>query len=99
LIGEKYSDSKSKIIRRNRARFKYGLVLLGLAILQQELLEKNKTDEESRDEEFESRKENIEDKVDVFSKAIASVLIPMIVSLGDLDLEDGFVKETSGEAT
>jgi hypothetical protein len=30
----------------NRARFKYGLVLLGLAILQQELLEKNRTDEE-----------------------------------------------------
>jgi hypothetical protein len=43
-----------------------------------------------------SIKENIEDKVDVFSKAIASVLIPMIVSLGDLDLEDGFVKETWG---
>lgn len=83
----------------NRARFKYGLVLLGLAILQQDLQEKKRTDAEDRDEEFEDRKENIEDKVDAFSKAIAPVLIPMIVSLGDLELEDGFVKETSGEAT
>jgi hypothetical protein len=55
------------------ARFKYGLVLLGLALLK----------EDNKDHEHEEC-ETIEERVFNVSKAVAPILLPMIESLGDL---------------
>jgi hypothetical protein len=81
-----------------RARFTYGMVLLGLAILQQDAL--NRKGREKRTEEIDEDEgeENIEDQVDQTTKAIAPVLLPMIESLGELD-DDPVVLAGSGEAT
>lgn len=83
-----------------RARFMYGMVLMGLAILQQEAQGKKDklTDQEARGE-AEEDEDNIEDKVEQFSKAIAPVLLPMIEALGALDLEESAAMVASGEST
>jgi hypothetical protein len=59
------------------ARFKYGLVLLGLAVLK----ESNKENDYEDDETIEERVFNV-------TKAVAPVLLPMIESLGDLSVEE-----------
>ena len=83
-----------------RARFKYGMVLMGLALLQHDTQGKKNINIDQRDVEEENEyQENIEGKVEVFTKAIAPILIPMITSLGDLDLEDSLPIGTSGEVT
>jgi hypothetical protein len=84
-----------------RARFTYGVVLLGLALVQDNEAEKAKTkkveaEEERGEEEGEA---NIERRVAEFTKAIAPVLLPMIASLGDLDEETIPAIVGSGEAT
>jgi hypothetical protein len=83
------------------ARFTYGMVLLGLALVQQDEAEKAKVvkaneDDESEDDEAEA---NIEQKVADFTQAVAPVLLPMIDSLGDLDDDQVPVIAGSGEAT
>lgn len=83
-----------------RARFMYGLVLLGLALLQQEAqnnVGKKSPDDAEGDEH--RGEENIEDRVEKFSKAVAPILLPMIESLGALELEEGVATMASGEAT
>lgn len=81
-------------------RFKYGLVLLGLAVLQQEMQKAkppaiDDTGEENNDDDTGG---NVEDRVEEFSSAVAPVLLPMIESLGDLEIdEDSW--DTSEEAT
>jgi hypothetical protein len=83
-----------------RARFKYGMVLMGLALLQHDTQGKKNINIDQRDVEEENEyQENIEGKVEAFTKAIAPILIPMITSLGDLDLEDSLPIGTSGEVT
>jgi hypothetical protein len=84
-----------------RARFTYGVVLLGLALVQDNEGEKAKTkkveaEEERGEEEGET---NIERRVAEFTRAIAPVLLPMIASLGDLDEETIPAIVGSGEAT
>ena len=70
-----------------RAQFTYGLVLLGLAIIKQEAMQKengagnvilNKSPEAN----------GVEESVKIFSRAAAAVLLPVIRSLGELDIED-----------
>lgn len=56
------------------ARFKYGMVLVGLACL---------THDEKRDGE-EDENGTIYDKIYFFTKALAPMLLPMIASLGDI---------------
>ena len=83
-----------------RARFMYGMVLLGLALLQQEAQgkpDKQATQETEEDENEEGG--NIEDRVEQFSKAVAPVLLPMIDALGGLELEESAAMVASGEAT
>lgn len=63
-----------------RARFKFGMVLIGLALIKQDI-EKHKDNSELDSE-------TIEDKVEDFTKAIAPILLPMIDSLGTLDLDE-----------
>lgn len=79
-----------KDIRITKMRFKYGLVLLGLAVLQQEMQKAkphaiDDTGEENNDDDTGG---NVEDRVEEFSSAVAPVLLPMIESLGDLEIDE-----------
>jgi hypothetical protein len=81
-----------------RARFIYGMVLIGLGLLQQDA--QNKKDnmrgsQEDIDENVDS--DGIERKVEEFSKAVAPILLPMIDGLGALDLEATKISPASGE--
>lgn len=61
------------------ARFKYGLVLLGLALLK----------EDNRNRNIENGEyESLEDHVFKVSQAVAPILLPMIQSLGDLEVDE-----------
>jgi hypothetical protein len=98
----KPSRADPKVIR---ARFTYGMVLLGLALVQQDEVEKAqaKTKKPGADEEEQKEKEetevNIEKRVAEFTQAVAPVLLPMIESLGELDEEPVPAVAGSGEAT
>ncbi len=65
------------------ARFKYGMVLLGISLLDFEE-KRNQTEKTALQE-----KEDISifEKIFQFSKAISPTLLPMISSLGDLEIE------------
>jgi len=69
-----------------RSQFKYGLVLLGLALLRQD----SDTQGESARDGQENRGElaDLEQQVETFTEAAAAVLLPVIRSLGELDLAD-----------
>jgi hypothetical protein len=97
----KPAASDPKLIR---ARFTYGMVLLGLALVQQDEFEKTqkgkkggKEEEEEGDED--STETNIEERVATFTQAVAPVLLPMIDSLGDLDDDQMPTIPNSGDAT
>ena len=80
-----------------RARWKYGLVLVGLALLHDDAQrqESAKSSENSEEETG----PNIEKRVEEFTKAVAPVLLPMINSLGSLDAEPAMASSSAGEAT
>jgi hypothetical protein len=83
-----------------RARFTYGLVLLGLALVQENEAAKAKAKKADAEEEGEEEGEaNIQRRVAEFTRAIAPVLLPMIESLGDLDEDAVPAVVGSGEAT
>jgi len=74
-----------------RARFKYGMVLIGLALLHDAEREritrqrKHVACEDVRVQECEE--DNIEQRVEKVARAIAPILLPMIESLADLEEE------------
>jgi len=73
-----------------RARFMYGMVLVGLAMLQQEEMDRKARERKRAESEGNEEHEpdvNIEQRVDEFTMAVAPVLLPMIESLGELDEE------------
>jgi hypothetical protein len=86
-----------------RARFTYGMVLLGLALVQQDEVEKAKAKEKKSEDKEEPRDDeqdvNIEQRVAEFTQAVAPVLLPMIESLGDLDEDQIPAIVGSGEGT
>ena len=82
-----------------RARFKYGMVLIGLALIREESESRKTPDEEHTIDDDEGPNGNIEDKVEQITKAIAPVLLPIIDSLGSLPVEDEQPFQASGEAT
>lgn len=76
------------------------MVLLGLALLQEEKQAEELTSKAGKNgHDGENDDIPIEDRVEVFSKAVSPVLLPMIDYLGALDLEDEPAANTSGEAT
>ncbi len=79
-----------------RARFTYGLVLIGLALLHYEA---HASEDVYEEEDTAPNGKNVEDKAYEVSKALAPVLIPMIDSLGALTLDELAVADASGEAT
>lgn len=62
-----------------KAQFRCGLVLLGLALVRQA----NGLQDDDTDGQ-----DNLEDKVEAFTSAAAAVLIPVIRSLGDLQIDE-----------
>jgi len=83
-----------------RAQFKYGMVLLGLALIQQDISEQNNhSDDENSVSEEHIDGAGIEKKVEEFSRAIAPVIVPMINSLGSLSIEEEPLLSASGEAS
>jgi hypothetical protein len=82
-----------------RAQFKYGMVLLGLAMLQQDIEDNRCKPDEEEDLEGNDNGASIEKKVEEFSRAVSPVVIPMINSLGSLSVEDEPILGASGEAT
>jgi hypothetical protein len=65
-------------IKAIEAKYKFGLVLLGIALLQNMQKEK---EEDSEDE-------NILDLIERTIQAISPIIIPMIDSLGSIELEN-----------
>lgn len=81
-----------------QAQFKYGMVLVGLALLQKDI-ENQKKDRFNEEADGNNVAENnIEGEVEEFSRAIAPVIIPMINSLGSLSPEDEQILNAAGEA-
>lgn len=78
------------------ARFLYGMTLIGIALLHDDL-EKRKNRPNNSSDADDVGVPNIEDKIEDFSKAIAPVLNPMIENLGDLDLGEEILGNTAGE--
>jgi hypothetical protein len=85
-----------------RNRFVYGNVLLGLALLHQEELDKklrrDQRAESEGDEDEASPEQNIEDRAAQFTRAVAPVLLPLIESLGMFDVEEPVTADASGDA-
>lgn len=78
-----------------KARFMYGMVLVGLGLLQQNLEDKkSKKDEDEREEDG----GNIEKLIEQVSTSIAPIILPMIDSLGALDLSEVEATTASGES-
>ncbi len=84
-----------------KAQFTYGMVLVGLGILQQDLLEHSgeTAGNGSNDENDERR--NVEQRVEQVTKALAPIMLPMIDALRTLDVSESEVgtARASGEAT
>ena len=70
--------SKSSELQALQAKYKFGLVLIGIAILNDNSSEKSSDDDEG----------DIYKTISKISKAISPIIIPMIDSLGALDLSD-----------
>jgi hypothetical protein len=91
--------SSGEDLELKKAQFVNSLVLLGLAILhdaEQRKQRLTETESEQRDGEIENG--NVEDRVEEFTRAVAPVLLPVIESLGTLDLEHVTAGDASGEA-
>lgn len=72
-------------IEITKIKFLYGLVLIGLALIRQDLEEskgEKETDVEEQKESDNGAEQDIEEKVEAVTSAIAPVLIPMIDYLG-----------------
>ncbi|MBW1793116.1 MAG: hypothetical protein JRJ38_01575 [Deltaproteobacteria bacterium] len=82
------------------ACFLFGMVLVGIALVHDDLeSEKSRKKQEYEGDMDEEGKANIEEKVEDFTKAIAPILLPMIESLGSLELEFEHVDSAAGEFT
>ncbi|MDP9378618.1 MAG: hypothetical protein M3Q29_00405 [Chloroflexota bacterium] len=85
-----------------KARFKFGMVLVGMGLLQEEVQSRRSTPMgggtgDEGDDEPRLSDINVEDRVEAFTRALAPVLLPMIASLGSIELDDPLVAG-SGEA-
>ncbi|MUV38760.1 hypothetical protein JNUCC1_02631 [Lentibacillus sp. JNUCC-1] len=77
LLAELAKHKETEQINVVQSQYKYGMALLGLAVIQHYL---NKEDE--KDEEF-----DISEAVYEYTKVISSVFIPMIQSVGGIGVE------------
>jgi hypothetical protein len=87
-------------------RWQYALVLVGLALLHDDRQQRKEShgtngggEPEARDMEDEEVTESIEDKVSRLTVALAPILLPMIETLGALDIEAAETVSASAEAS
>ena len=66
------------------ARFKYGTVLLGMSLLNFN----NKKKNGQRELNEEGKNTSIDEDISRFSEAVSAALLPMITSLGDVEVQD-----------
>jgi hypothetical protein len=92
----KGAKSEPKLVR---AQFEYGMVLFGLALLQQDIEDQKKSNADDEPDSDPTNGASVEKKIEEFCRAVAPVVIPMINSLGSLSVEDETVVAASGEAT
>ena len=74
------------------------MVLDVKALIHDDLEKESQKDENSYNADEDEGKDNIEDKVEDFTKAIAPILLPMIENLGSFEHEYESVDSGSGEA-
>lgn len=84
-----------------RARWKYGLVLIGLALLHEDAQNKKLHDANEESSSDEENGEGLEKRIEAFTKAVAPVLLPMISELGSLELDEAklVMANTGGESS
>ncbi len=93
----KNSKAEPELIK---AQFVYGMVLIGLSLLKQDIeYRKKKSGTEDNQEDENGNGVSIEKKVEEFSRAVSPVILPIINSLGSLSLDDEPVRTASGDAT
>jgi len=80
----KYSKQDARLLE---AKFKYGIVLLGLAMLH-EVGTDNEGNRARHRDESEQEGNTVQDRIRQVSKAVAPVLLPMIDQLAGLNEED-----------
>jgi hypothetical protein len=100
-----YLKSEMKITsvdeRVVEGQFVYGMVLIGLALLQQKATEaKRQAQAQKAGDVIESGESanGVEDLVATITKGVAPVLLPMIESLGQLDVDAVSAMTASGES-
>jgi len=79
------------------ACFLFGMVLVGISLIHDDLEYDSEKDEDDYTEN-ENGKINVEDKVENFTRAIAPILLPMIENLGSFEHDFEAVDGASGEA-
>lgn len=91
----KYSKEDSRILK---ARWKYGLALLGMALIQADAnAEKTANSEETNGQTNEKEALTLEKRVFQMSAAVAPVLLPIIETLGSLTEEQATVGSQVGD--
>ncbi len=88
--------------RLMKSRFTYGMVLVGLGLLQQEMTKEETKGGDSvseRDDDEDRASGGIEQRVEKVTKALAPIILPMIESLGAIDVTESETGTASGEAT
>jgi len=82
LLTEKKANTKvdTKLLS---ARYKYGMVLIGIALLKDDKDSSKKENNENREDEEAS----VYEKISYLTKAISPMLLPMISGLGELEEE------------
>jgi len=73
------TNTDSKLLE---ARYKYGMVLIGIALLKDRQSSSNQNKDSSDDEV------DIYQKINYVTRVISPILLPLIGSLGDLDIKD-----------
>jgi hypothetical protein len=96
LVNEQKSSKKDADLLE--ACFLYGMVLVGIALIHDDLERESQKDEDNFNTDENEGKNNIEEKVEDFTKAISPILLPMIENLGTFEHEYESVDTNSGEA-
>lgn len=82
-----------------KARWRFGLVLLGLAVLNQHAQTSKVESKNGSSRATDGREDNdsVETKIEDLGKAVGPFLLPIIHSLGTLDVENTLAVDDSGE--
>lgn len=97
-----YLKSEKKSSKRDPkimdACFIWGMVLIGIALIHDDIQERKDLEKKEDEETTELKSIHIQDKVENFTKAIAPVLLPMIENLNVFDEDIEFEDFGAGEA-